>query len=97
MLNYYQLLATGNWKLATALSPSIRCTLYAIPDTSDERQATCDEFAPFCAFCADFCAFSASLRLTITIFTRLKIKVRPKGFHNFAFSLTSYGISSTKE
>ena len=50
MLNYYQLLATGNWQLATALSPSIRSTLYAIPDTSDERQATCDEFALFWSF-----------------------------------------------
>ncbi len=30
MLNYYQLLATGNWKLATALSPSIRYTLYEV-------------------------------------------------------------------
>jgi hypothetical protein len=35
MLNYYQLLATGNWKLATVLSPSIRHTLYEIRSTKD--------------------------------------------------------------
>ncbi|MGB2810097.1 MAG: hypothetical protein WBC22_20320 [Sedimentisphaerales bacterium] len=34
-MNYYQLLATGNWKLATALSPSIRNPLYAIRSTKD--------------------------------------------------------------
>ncbi len=47
-------------------------------------------------------SFCASLRLTRTVSTRLQLKVRPKGLHNFAFyilifafSLTSYGISST--
>ncbi len=35
MLNYYQLLATGNWKLSTVLSPSIRDTQYAIRSTKD--------------------------------------------------------------
>jgi hypothetical protein len=34
-VNNYQLLATGNWKLATALSPSIRYTLYEIRSTKD--------------------------------------------------------------
>jgi hypothetical protein len=55
-------------------------------------------------FYVNFCTFSASLRPKRTLFTRPKIKVRPKGLHNFAFyilifafSLTSYGISSTKE
>ena len=47
------------------------CTLYAIPDTSDERQATCDEFALFWSFYVSFCTFCASLRLTRTVFRRL--------------------------
>ena len=40
MLNYYQLLATGNWKLATALSPSIRNTQYEIRSTKYESLRT---------------------------------------------------------
>ncbi len=35
MLNYYQLLATGNWKLVTVLSHSIRNPLYEIRSTKD--------------------------------------------------------------
>jgi hypothetical protein len=63
-------------------------------------------------FYVSFCTFYASLRLTRTVFTRLQIKFRRRacpersrrGLHNFAFyilifafSLTSYGINSTKE
>jgi hypothetical protein len=55
-------------------------------------------------FYVSFCTFCASLRPKRTVFTRLQIKVRPKGLHSFAFyilifafSLTSYGIISTKE
>jgi hypothetical protein len=60
----------------------------------------------FCTFFADFCAFCASLRLIRTVFTRLLKKVNNHssiilnhlyGLHSFAFSLTSYGISSTKD
>ena len=35
MLNYCKLLATGNWKPATVLSPSIRDTQYVIRSTKD--------------------------------------------------------------
>ena len=49
--------------------------------------------ADFCAFCADFCAFCASLRLKRTVFTRLKIKVRPKGLHSFDFSILIFDFS----
>ncbi len=31
------------------------------------------------------------------VFSRLQIKVRPKGLHSFAFSLTSYGLNSTED
>jgi len=40
-------------------------------NTSDEQQATCDEFAPFWSFYVIFCTFCASLRLKRTVFTRL--------------------------
>ncbi|MHC4126143.1 MAG: hypothetical protein ACYSRR_06800, partial [Planctomycetota bacterium] len=36
----------------------------------DERQATCDEFAPFWSFYVNFCTFCASLRLKRTVFTQ---------------------------
>ena len=39
----------------------------------------------FWSFFANFCALCASLRLKRTLFSCLKIKVCPKGLHNFAF------------
>ncbi|MGB2806814.1 MAG: hypothetical protein WBC22_03680 [Sedimentisphaerales bacterium] len=49
MLNYYQLLATGNWKLATVLCPSIRDTRYAIRYTLYEvRKITYEVINIFC-------------------------------------------------
>ena len=40
-------------------------------NTSDERQATCDEFALVWSFFADFCAFCASLWLIMHLFSWL--------------------------
>ncbi len=53
-------------------------------------------FANFCAFCAAFCAFCASLRLKRTVFTRLQLKVRPKGLHSFAFYILIFAFSLTR-
>ena len=50
--------------------------------------------ALFWSFYVSFCTFYASLRLTRTVFTRLQIKVRPKGLHNFAFSTLNSKFSS---
>ena len=47
----------------------------------------------FWSFYVSFCTFYASLRLTRTVFSRLKIKVRPKGLHNFAFYILIYDFS----
>ena len=52
------------------MNHELRTTNYQL-NTSDERQATCDEFALFWSFFADFCAFCASLRLKRTVFSRL--------------------------
>ena len=60
----------------------------------------------FWSFYVSFCTFYASLRLTRTVFNRLLKKANNHssiilnhlyGLYSFAFSLTSYGISSTKE
>jgi len=48
----------------------------------------------FCSFYALFCTFCASLWLKRTVFTRLQIKVRPKGLHNFAFYILIFNFSS---
>ena len=53
------------------MNNEIRTTNYQL-NTSDERQATCDEFALFWSFFANFCALYASLRLKRTVFTRQK-------------------------
>jgi hypothetical protein len=52
------------------MNNNLRTTNYQL-NTSDERQATCDEFAPFWSFFAAFCAFCASLRLKRTVLSRL--------------------------
>ena len=49
--------------------------------------------ALFCSLFVSFCTFCASLRLTITVFSRLKIKVRPKGLHSFAFYILIFAFS----
>ena len=51
------------------MNNELRTTNYQL-NTSDERQATCDEFAPFWSFYVVFCAFCASLRLKRTVFSR---------------------------
>ncbi len=48
----------------------------------------------FCSFYVSFCKFCASLRLKRTVFTRLQIKVRPKGLHSFAFYILIFDFSS---
>jgi hypothetical protein len=61
------------------MNNELRTTNYQL-NTSDERQATCDEFAPFCA----------SLRLQRTVFTRPKtsiISVNPVILSNFSSCL----------
>jgi hypothetical protein len=60
--------------------------------SSDERQATCDEFALFWSFYVVFCAFCASLRLKRTVFSWLQIKVRPKGLHSFALYILIFDL-----
>jgi hypothetical protein len=65
----------------------------------------CQCIKPFGVLMTNKEPFCASLRLIRTVFTRLKIKVRRRacpersrrGLYSFAFSLKSYGISSTKE
>ncbi len=47
----------------------------------------------FWSFYVSFCTFCASLRLTRTVFTRLQLKVRPKGLHNFAFYILIFDFS----
>jgi hypothetical protein len=47
----------------------------------------------FWSFYVSFCTFYASLRLTRTVFTRLQIRVRPKGLHNFAFYILIFDFS----
>jgi len=74
------------------MNNELRTTNYQL-NTSDERQATCDEFALFWSFYVSFCTFYASLRLTRTVFTRLQIKVRPKGLHSFAFYILIFDFS----
>ncbi len=49
--------------------------------------------ALFWSFYVSFCTFCASLRLKRTVFTRLQIKVRPKGLHSFAFYILIFDFS----
>ncbi len=46
------------------------------------------------SFYVSFCTFCASLRLKRTVFSRLQIKVRPKGLHSFAFYILIFNFSS---
>jgi hypothetical protein len=48
----------------------------------------------FWSFYVNFCTFCASLRPKRTVFTRLQIKVRPKGLHNFAFYILIFDFPS---
>ena len=73
---------------------AIRSTLYAIPDPSDERQATCDEFALFCAFYADFCALCASLRLIKHLFRQLLNKAISMALWTKAITCDKAGFKS---
>jgi len=79
-----------NHELLT-MNNELRTTNYQL-NTSDERQATCDKFAPFWSYFVAFCAFCASLRLIMHLFSRLQIKVRPKGLHNFAFYILIFNF-----
>ena len=74
------------------MNHELRTTNYQL-NTSDESRATSDKFALFWSFYVVFCAFCASLRLKRTVFSCLKIKVCPKGLHNFAFYILIFNFS----
>ena len=63
-------------------------------NTSEERQATCDEFAPFWSFYAIFCTFCASLRLKRTVFTRLLKKAISMALWTKAITCDKAGFKS---